>query len=345
MTYLESIAIGGTANRDVNPCGWDCGNGYSKLHTSEGQILMPSYFKQIVETDKNDYESLGNGALIEYLQGDRTDLIGTKWLIGESAEIYYKQSFGRIVDDFKNKITYGLQMLLGAVALMPRQQNYNLFVVASLHDSQAFALDLKKALEGNHLAKFDGKDIVNICVSCQITEEGVGALLVARAPGQQKVALIDLGCGTVITSVFEGNKLLQNSRKIDTVGVHHLCEAIANNLKTRRYLGKPANPHLIREGMSRNFHYGTTNWEFSNIYADELKGWLSSCLVPAWKHLQARADDLDAVYLVGGGAMLPNVSAIAARQGIATIQNSQTANVEGLLKLAILKNNQDRNDG
>lgn len=337
MAYLQATAISGAVSHDIIPCGWDCGNGYSKLHTAEGQILIPSYFKQISASDENSYESLGNGALIEYLQGDRTDLVNSKWLIGETAEVYFKQGFGRIVDDFRNKITYGLQMLLGAIALTPRQQNYNLLVVASLHDSQAFAPDLKKALQGNHTVKFDGNQIVNIYVNCQVVEEGVGALLISRAPGQQKIALIDLGHGTTITSVFEGNKLLQNSRKIDTVGVHHLCDAIANNLQTRRHLGKPANPHLIREGMSRNFSYGTTSWEFSTIYSDELKGWLASCLAPAWKHLQSRTEDLDAVYLIGGGAMLANVSAIATRQGIATIQNSQVANVQGLLKLATLK--------
>ncbi|MCC5610565.1 ParM/StbA family protein [Nostoc sp. CHAB 5834] len=337
MTYLQAIASSGTITHDITPCGWDCGNGYSKLHTPQGQILIPSYFKPVSDSDKNDYESLGNGALIEYLQGDCTDLVNSKWLIGETAEIYFKQGFGRIVDDWRNKITYGLQMLLGAIALTPRQQNYNLLVVASLHDSQAFAPDLKKALQGQHTVKFDGKDIVNICVNCQIVEEGSGALIVSRAPGQQKIALIDLGHGTTITSVFEGNKLLQNSRKIDTVGVHHLCEAIANNLQTRRHLGKPANPHLIREGLAKNFSYGTTAWEFSSIYADELRGWLASCLAPSWKHLQSRADDLDAVYLIGGGALLANVSAIAARQGIATIPNSQVANVQGLLKLATLK--------
>lgn len=335
MTYLQTIASNGTTTHEMTPCGWDCGNGYSKLHTTQGQILIPSYFKQISASDENSYESLGNGALFEYLQGDRTDLVNSKWLIGETAEIYFKQSFGRIVDDLRNKLTYGLQMLLGAIALIPKQQNYNLLIVASLHDSQAFAPDLKKALQGNHTVKFDGNDIVNICVNCQVVEEGVGGLIISRAPGQQKVALIDLGHGTTITSVFEGNKLLQNSRKIDTVGVHHLCEAIANNLQTRRHLNKPANPHLIREGLGKNFAYGSTAWEFSGIYGDELKGWLASCLVASWKHLQSRADDLDAIYLIGGGAMLPNVSAIAARQGIATIQNSQIVNVQGLLKLAI----------
>jgi len=337
LTYLQTIASNGRITHDITPCGWDCGNGYSKLHTTEGQILIPSYFKQISASDENSYESLGNGALVEYLQGDRTDLVNSKWLIGETAEVYFKQGFGRIVDDFRNKITYGLQMLLGAIALIPRQKNYNLLIVGSLHDSQAFSSDLKKALQGNHTVKFDGKDIVNICVNCQVVEEGVGGLIVSRAPGQQKIALIDLGHGTTITSIFQGNKLLQNSRKIDTIGVSDLCEAIANNLQTRRRLGKAANSHLIREGIGQNFRYGTSNWEFSDVYADELKPWLASCLVAAWKHLQSRADDLDAIYLIGGGAMLPNVSAIAARQGIATIPNSQTANVEGLLKLAASK--------
>ncbi|NEU77041.1 ParM/StbA family protein [Hassallia byssoidea VB512170] len=344
MTYLASTAISATASHDAIPCGWDCGNGYAKLHSTDGEILIPSYFYQIDDHDGANYEALGTGSVIEYVSGDRLDLIGTRWLIGETAEIYHPLNYQRIVDDFKNKVTYGLQMLLGAIALMPKQSNYHLTVVASLHDSQAFATDLKKALQGNHIVKLNGTSC-GVTLTVQVTEEGIGALIVNRVPGQRKVALIDLGHGTTITSIFEGNKLLQNSRIVEPVGVYHLCSNIANNIETRRKLNKPASIHLIREGIYNQFHYGTTGWQFDEVYAAELKPWLKSCLVKAFKHLQARADDLDATYLIGGGANLPSVSAIASRQGIATIQNSQLANVQGLLKLATLVQKQEKNNG
>lgn len=342
MTYLVSNAMSGTASRDAIPCGWDCGNGYAKLHFPAGEILIPSYFYQIDDRDCSNYEALGNGALVEYLSGDRLDLVGTRWLIGETAEIYQRLNYQRIVDDFKNKVSYGLQMLLGAIALMPKQSSYHLAIVASLHDSQAFATDLKKVLQGTHLVKFNGTSCT-VSLTVQVTEEGIGALILNRVPSQRKVALIDLGHGTTITSIFEGNKLLQNSRIVEPVGVYHLCSNIANNVETRRRLNKPASIHLVREGIYNQFLYGTTGWQFDEIYAAELKPWLKSCLVKAFKHLQSRADDMDAIYLLGGGALLPSVSAIASRQGIATIHSSQMANVQGLLKLATLLQLQESN--
>ena len=344
MTYLASSATSGTANHSAIPCGWDCGNGYAKLHSPEGEILMQSYFYQIDDHDSSNYESVGNGSVIEYISGDRLDLINTRWLIGETAEIYQPLNYQRIVDDHRHKVNYGLQMLLGAIALMPKQSNYHLTVVASLHDSQAFAADLRKALQGSHWVKLNGESCT-VTITVQVVEEGVGALILNRAPGQRKVALLDLGHGTVITSIFEGNKLLQNSRIVEPVGVFHLCSNIANNVETRRKLGKVASIHLIREGIYNHFHYGTTGWQFDEVYAAELKPWLKSCLVKAFKHLQSRADDLDVIYLLGGGANLPNVSAIASRQGIASIQNSQLANVQGLLKLATLAQRQEKNNG
>ncbi|MGI2907694.1 ParM/StbA family protein [Tolypothrix sp. VBCCA 56010] len=344
MTYLASTAISGIVSHDAIPCGWDCGNGYAKLHSADGEILMPSYFYQIDDHDCANYEALGNGSMIEYLSGDRLDLINTRWLIGETAEIYHPLNYQRIVDDHKHKVNYGLQMLLGAIALMPKQNNYHLTVVASLHDSQAFAADLRKALQGSHRVKLNGTSCT-VTLFVQVTEEGIGALIMNRVPGQRKVALIDLGHGTSITSIFEGNKLLQNSRIVEPVGVYHLCSNIANSIETRRKLGKPASIHLIREGIYNQFHYGTTGWQFDEVYTVELKPWLKSCLAKAFKHLQSRADDLDVIYLLGGGANLPNVSAIASRQGIATIQSSQMANVQGLLKLATLRQLQDKNHG
>ncbi len=344
MTYLASTANSGIVSYDAIPCGWDCGNGYAKLHSLDGEILMPSYFLQIADNDEANYEALGDGSVVEYLSGDRLDLIGTRWLIGETAEIYHPLNYQRIVDDFRHKVNYGLQMLLGAIALMPRQSSYHLTVAASLHDSQVFATDLRKALQGKHLVKLNGMSCA-VTLTVQVTEEGVGGLVMCRAPGQRKVALIDLGHGTTITSIFEGNKLLQNSRIVEPVGVYHLCSNIANNVETRRKLSKAASVHLIREGIYDQFHYGTTGWQFDEIYAAELKPWIKSCLVKAYKHLQCRADDLDVIYLLGGGASLPNVSAIASRQNIATIQNSQLANVQGLLKLATLLQDKERANG
>lgn len=217
MTYLASTANSGVASHDAIPCGWDCGNGYAKLHSPDGEILMQSYFYQIDDHDCGNYEALGNGSVIEYLSGDRLDLIGTRWLIGETAEIYHPLNYQRIVDDFKHKVNYGLQMLLGAIALMPKQNNYHLTVVASLHDSQAFAADLRKALQGSHRVKLNGTSCT-VTLFVQVTEEGIGALILNRVPGQRKVALIDLGHGTTIAGKETGGLAATFKEGINFIG-------------------------------------------------------------------------------------------------------------------------------
>ncbi len=325
MTYLaNSVTV-------ATPIGWDCGNGWGKLITSEGEILIPSYFKQVL--DSKDYEPLGEGAVIEYLEGDRTNLNGTRWLIGETAQIEFPQGYQRIVDDWRHKVSYGLQMLLGAVALMPYEQNRSLVVVASIHDAHVYGADLKKVLSGQHLIKLNGK-ACSVQVAAHICEEGIGALTVARAPGQRKIGLIDLGHGSTIATVFEGNKQIQGGRKVFDVGVHHLVDAIANNLQSRKHLGKPASAHLVRNGLQNNYLYGTTGWSFEDIYTAELKPWVQSCLAPAVKFLQPWLDNLDAVYCIGGGANLPHIAQLLTKRGIATIPDAQKANAEGLLRLA-----------
>jgi hypothetical protein len=372
----------------TTPIGWDCGNGWGKLIASDGEILIPSYFKQVL--DSKEYEPLGEGAVIEYLEGDglspeptarlchsrtvpvraacpkdsgltdtlrakhtlreperptggdfprgsgganRTNLIGTRWLIGETAQIEFPQGYQRIVDDWKHKVTYGLQMLLGAVALMPYQQNRSLVVVASIHDAHVFGAELKKALSGCHLVKLNGK-ACSVGITAHICEEGIGALAVARAPGQRKIGLIDLGHGSTIASVFEGNKQIQGGRKVFDVGVHHLVNAIANNQEMRTYLSKPASAHLIRNGLQNNYLYGTTGLSFEDVYTAELKPWVQSCLAPAVKFLQPWLDNLDAVYCIGGGANLPHIAQLLTKRNITVIPNAQKANAEGLLKLA-----------
>ncbi|BAY50681.1 hypothetical protein SAMD00079811_83120 (plasmid) [Scytonema sp. HK-05] len=326
MTNLVIPAMPATT-----PIGWDCGNGWGKLIASDGEILIPSYFKQVL--DSKDYEPLGEGAVIEYLEGDRGNLSGTRWLIGETAQIEFPQAHQRIVDDWRHKVTYGLQMLLGAVALMPHQQNRSLSVAASIHDAHVFGAELKKALSGSHLLRLNRRTC-SIQITSNICEEGIGALMIARAPGQRKVGLIDLGHGSTIATVFEGNKQIQGGRKVFDVGVHHLVDAIANNQEMRSYLGKPASAHLIRNGLQNNCLYGTTGWSFEDIYNAELKPWVQSCLAPAVKFLQPWLDDLDAVYCIGGGASLAYIAQLLTKRSITVVPNAQKANAEGLLKLA-----------
>ncbi|MBW4444350.1 MAG: hypothetical protein KME10_24645 [Plectolyngbya sp. WJT66-NPBG17] len=71
-----------TTNQNrFQPLGLDIGNGSTKFVTSDREVLIPSYVLPISHIGSTDPE-LG---FIEYLGGDRDDLIGAKWFAGKPA--------------------------------------------------------------------------------------------------------------------------------------------------------------------------------------------------------------------------------------------------------------------
>jgi Actin like proteins N terminal domain len=316
--------------------GINIGNGYTKAVSETAQVALPSYYRQISEGDINGYEAIDSGAVIEIVgSSTRPDLIDTKWLLGDTAKEYFPDAYGQVVDSLDGKQRYGLQLFLGAIALLGVENDASINALASIHDSQIFGKDLKKALDGTHTVKINGCRFTReINILSRVTEEGTGAILSGTYSPRGSIGLIDVGHGTTIASIFRGGKLMDGSRTVLPVGVHQLCDAIAKHPDTRRKLQRQGNLHLIREGLKSNFTYGTTGWEFSSIYASVLKDWVSGCLAPAFKHLQPRIDELQTIYLTGGGALLPNISAIATRHGLTTIQDPQMAEALGLQKVS-----------
>lgn len=316
--------------------GFNPGNGYVKAVSEDAQILMPSYFRQVMNEDINNYEAIDSGAVIEIVvSSTHPELSNTKWLLGDTAKEYFPDAHGSVVDTLDGKQRYGLQLFLGAIALLGVDNDANINVVTSIHDSQVFGHELKKALDGCHSVKINGYKIPReIKVLSRVTEEGTGAILSGLYSPNRSIGLIDIGHGTTICSIFRGGKLMEGSRKVWNSGVYQLCEAISSHPDTRKHLRKYGNVHVIREGLRANFVYGTTGWEFSSVYASVLKDWLGSCLAPAFKHLQPRQDELESIYLTGGGALLPNIAAIATKNGLTPIQNPQMAEAIGLQKLA-----------
>ncbi|MBD1889687.1 hypothetical protein [Coleofasciculus sp. FACHB-SPT9] len=95
-----------------------------------------------------DIPESSEGSLIEYLAGDRSDLIGQRWLTGHPAYQNNPQGYARTVDDGAGKVKYGLQLFLGALGTLPHRARWNLSVVASIQDAQAFGTELKESLQG-----------------------------------------------------------------------------------------------------------------------------------------------------------------------------------------------------
>ena len=336
--YFRAATANVGTNCQFQPLGLDIGNGATKFVTDDREVLIPSYVHPIYELGSTD-PSLG---LIEYLGGDRDDLIGSKWFAGSAASQVAPLTFQRVVDDAKGKIKLSLQLLTGALETLPHQLRWKFSIVLSSQDSQTFGDELADSVQGVHSIRFRGTDVTQIEIEVlSVVEEGIGAIAVASADIDIKGTVIvnDLGNGTLIASVFQGGKLVD--RKVILRGVEPLIDAISNHKETRKKLSNPARKDLIRAGIeNKTFDYGNTavtGFNFEQIYLAELKEWIVSGLAQLLKATSEWSANADASIAIGGGAQLPKITPLLVAKGITPIADSHWANARGLFKLAQLK--------
>ncbi len=330
-----------TANYQPLPTGFDGGYGSAKLIVENSEIRIPSYIqplhKEIYEIPESDA-----GSLIEYISGNRDDLIGQRWFGGVPAYLNNPEGHLRVLDDRKGKTKFGLQLLLAALGSMPVRSNWNLALVASIQDAQALGVELAQSLKGNHSIRINGKSVSTVNINVlSVVEEGSGAIaqsiMSGTVPANAQTILLDIGHGTIISSLF-GQKGKLISRDVKRLGVDILTEAIAKNLETRRYLTGEGDRQIIRNAIENNsFNYGTTGWNFRQVYNTELPHWVQSALAPALKAVAPWRATSDAVIAVGGGSQLPAIAQLLAKQGISVSPDGAWANCRGLVKIAQLK--------
>jgi hypothetical protein len=117
-----------------------------------------------------------------------------------------------------------------------------------------------------------------------------------------------------------------------------LIEAIAKNIDTRRHLIKEGDRHLIKTGIENGtFEYGTTGWNFRQIYSAELKPWVSQNLAMAFKSIDPWREQSDAIVAIGGGSQLPAISQLLTARNIITSADGTWLNARGLARLSQLK--------
>lgn len=326
-------------NSQQLPAGFDGGNGSTKLIVDRSEIRIPSYVLPL-HTDIYDAPASQAGGLVEYVEGVRTDLIGQRWLAGLPAYQQSPTGHLRVVDDKRGKLTFGLHLLLGCLATLPHQDEWQLSLIASIQDAQAFGSELSLLLSGEHRVRFNNRAscVVRIAVD-SVVEEGIGAIVTARPeidPNGQTM-LYDFCNGTCIISVF-GAKGKLIHRKVTPGGVENLIDAIARNIETRRHLSAEGDRQIIRAGIEdKSFNYGTSGWNFRSIYNAELKPWTQSTLATALKAGSAWTPTSSAILAVGGGSELPTISQLLMTRGITPITEGCWANARGLGAIAQMK--------
>lgn len=327
-------------NQDIH-LGIDSGNGRLKaLSDMQDTVRIPSllYFPQTqISPGQLDKES----SYVIYEHGSRSDLWNKSWVVGREAYVMSPDSHISTSDDRESKSTYCLELLLGAAAQVVTEKKANLAIALSIHDRDTFKDSVTSKLAGTHKVKLNGN-------SCDITvnvkslvDEGVGAyyelLATKKINRSETVLLLDVGHGTIITSVF-GNGEIKH-RKAYPLGVSNLYNAIANNLQMRKSLkGIPGNLQLIKQGIERgNFTYGNNqklSFDFGDVYRAELKPWVSNSLVNVLASLNQWKNEATHLFCIGGGVQLPGIKGFLQKQHFDCLNDSEWLNARGLLKIA-----------
>ncbi|MFG6105206.1 hypothetical protein U2F10_23315 [Leptothoe sp. EHU-05/26/07-4] len=338
---LANLPVSATSDATspmVQPAGVDIGNGALKLVTGLGEYRLDSYVTYLTER-----LSMGQTqGYVEYLQGDRADLVGKQWIGGINAYYHAPRALARVTDDKTGKIDLGLQLLLSALSLMPFRSEWSLSITASVHDGATLGKGLKTALEGQHHVMVNNKLSVISVVVNGVLEEGTGAVLAYQRHSDFTNALVyDLGNGTLIVSSFNGLVMTDRSYS-QNGGVESLIDAVATNPLVRQHLKREGDRHLIRAGIeSTHFTYGTQypNWKFTEAYKQELPQWVNRVLKPMVRPTEDRMASATALIAIGGGACLPGIKGLLAKRNIQVLSEPQWANSRGLYAYAIRKVN------
>jgi hypothetical protein len=338
-TQSNSV-VHSTSMNPVQPTGVDIGNGAIKLVTSSGETRSLSYVYYHQDRDLCS----GKGG-VEYLEGDRQDLVGKFWIGGLSAYYHRPTSILRITDDKAGKVQLGLQCLLSTLSELPYQPTWDLAVVASVHDGKTLGKALKQALEGTHGVRLAGRVSKVTVRVLSILEEGTGAVInYQKSVDTTNAILYDLGNGTLIVSHFEGRKLTDRTYS-QNGGVETLIDAIARHDSVRKQLLGEGQRHLIRAGIEKgDFKYGTQQpgWTFEDAYRAELPIWVQQVLTPMVKPTDAHRASATALIAVGGGAKLPGIETLLGKKGISVLGDPQWANARGLYQYAVHRLGQER---
>jgi hypothetical protein len=166
--------------------GVDNGHGLLKAaidaDSRQMKVRCPSKFKAVRE-DLLDYPTSKYGSTFYYRDGDAKTLKGNEWKTGELAYTADPHGHTKLSDKAEYKIEYALHSILGALGTLPYRRSWNLYIVASIHNSKLFAHQLTEALEGIHVVNFNGKSsqesIIKIKVGL-IAPEGSGSYVYCR---------------------------------------------------------------------------------------------------------------------------------------------------------------------
>jgi hypothetical protein len=174
----------------------DLGNHWLKAHVEGYDWLRePSWFSKCLV---NASEKLPGH--VKYIDGVRSDLKNTCWLVGNQAVRSGSSDLMRLVDDYTAKSSLWLEYYLGVLSHLPQiNSQMDIEVTTTCNDVGRHEKAIRQN-EGLHNVELRGiKTLVNIKIRA-VLPEGIAALKSQNLDGA--VTICDIGGGNVSISRF-----------------------------------------------------------------------------------------------------------------------------------------------
>ncbi len=325
--------------------GVDSGAGLVKMCLgAERKIRQPSKVVEIHE-DLHDELTSATGGHFYYHSGSRPELEGREFLTGSTAALKAPTSHVKLSDNPALKVEYALHMILGGLASLPYQPEWNLHLVLSIHNAKMFNKALATKTSGTHIISV-GKNAESTKVKLNVSlvvPEGVGSYAYCTTQSPRLIdntgtaIAYDFGTATVIPTVFDAGGKIIHRKVLEVGGCIALLDLIAADQELGKVLatGRVGNVETIRQGIeSAKFQYGTTPFNFRSIYVKHVKIWLADRVRLALKETDEWQENAQSLVAWGGGVEMQGVSQMLATHGITGLKDGCWSNAIGLQLIA-----------
>jgi hypothetical protein len=251
---------------------------------------------------------------------------GNIYFFGDEARLQ-----GEVVENVKgNKADQVCPGFLAAIDSRVHGKQLKItMTVPNLELFEATALaDTRKKLLGSWDIIRNGEEISFTVIDLEVEQEGLGSFYMAKDQGLLKeglTLLIDLGCGTAISAIFNAEGKAIKQKTLEDVGMIDLCKRIADGLSDR--LTETPKERLIMQGIEDGtYSYGTTGVDFTDLFEQNSKVWLKRIMDTFISEYSSVRSEIRNILVTGGTSLV----ATAINPKLIRVDSPIFANILGL---------------
>lgn len=292
----------------------DLGNGAVKLRNSDGELKC---FKSTTKLNSNEYD-LGDKHEITLHEGLNNDIY---YVIGDEEGEYCANERRYITENYKTLLLTAIGVALQKENETEYEIDLGLNLPLATYKERKVERIIKSKYEGAYFSfKVDNKEYQIRINKVILMPENLVVGLLKNEEIKYKNLFFDLGNGTVDILFTEGTKL--GRIKTEYLGVDKLIERVCEKSGARKN-------QIIKywDNLSEISVRGNEK-NLNTIKQDSLMDYVSELIGIAEKENGGNLDDVNTIYLLGGGANLIEESMkIFIDNNIKVFDNPQFANL------------------